>query len=324
MKPEAARSSDAPPAWMTWVLKAAAIYNLAWGTLVVLFPQVPFRWAGMPEPNYPQLWQCIGMIVGVYGIGYWIAAADPRRHWPIVLVGLLGKIFGPIGFLVSALNGSLPWIAGATILTNDLIWWLPFAGILLWVRVEQTTPPADPEFGSFAEALAKSVANTGESLMQISQRQPTLVVFLRHAGCTFCREAAADLASRRQQIEAQGTGIALIHMGTESQGAEFFQPYGLADLPRISDPGRALYRAFDLQRGSLWQILGPTVWWKGFLAGVVRGHGVGKPASDVAQLAGSFLLDRGQIVKAYRHKTSADRTDFSEMAACPVPAPAAR
>jgi hypothetical protein len=75
------------------------------------------------------------MIVGVYGIGYGIAAYDSARHWPIVLVGLLGKIFGPIGFVWAATQGELPWSAGATILTNDLIWWIPFALILrrAWV-----------------------------------------------------------------------------------------------------------------------------------------------------------------------------------------------
>jgi hypothetical protein len=70
------------------------------------------------------------MIVGVYGVGYLIAAGDPIRHWPIVLVGFLGKILGPIGFLSSVARGDLPWSWGVTILTNDLIWWLPFAAIL--------------------------------------------------------------------------------------------------------------------------------------------------------------------------------------------------
>ena len=118
---------------MCIVLRAAAVYNLAWGAVVVLFPLAPFRWAGMDPPNYPELWQCIGMIVGVYGVGYWIAATDPRRHWPIVLVGLLGKIFGPIGFVSAAARGTLPWVAGWTIVTNDLIWWFPFLSILAWV-----------------------------------------------------------------------------------------------------------------------------------------------------------------------------------------------
>ena len=70
------------------------------------------------------------MMVGVYGVGYALAARDPLRYWPIVLVGLLGKILGPLGFLYAALDSRLPWTAGWTILTNDLIWWLPFALML--------------------------------------------------------------------------------------------------------------------------------------------------------------------------------------------------
>jgi hypothetical protein len=115
---------------MAPVLWAAAIYNLAWGGFVVLYPELPFRWAGMPPPNYPEIWQCVGMMVGVFGVAYAIAARDPIRYWPIVLVGLLGKILGPIGFLHTALQGRLPWRAGWTIVTNDLIWWLPFAVML--------------------------------------------------------------------------------------------------------------------------------------------------------------------------------------------------
>lgn len=128
--------TSASPRWMRNVLLLAAFYNLAWGAFVVLFPLLPFQWADLEPPNYPSLWQCIGMIVGVYGIGYGIAALDPVRHWPIVLVGLLGKIFGPIGFVWNAAHGTLPWVAGLTILTNDLAWWIPFGLILLHARRE--------------------------------------------------------------------------------------------------------------------------------------------------------------------------------------------
>ncbi len=125
--------SESKPAerWMSATLWMAAVYNLLWGGFIVLFPTLPFQWIGIEPPNYPAIWQCVGMIVGVYGVGYACAATDPFRHWPIVLVGLLGKIFGPIGFVWAAGKGELPWIAGATILTNDLIWWLPFGLILL-------------------------------------------------------------------------------------------------------------------------------------------------------------------------------------------------
>ncbi len=112
------------------ILKLAAIYNILWGSLVIFFPFLMFDLTGMERPNYPELWQCVGMIVGVYGVGYWIAASDPIRHFPIVLVGFLGKIFGPIGFAEALWSGKFTIGFGVNILFNDLIWWIPFFLIL--------------------------------------------------------------------------------------------------------------------------------------------------------------------------------------------------
>src|SRR5208337_5300118 len=117
--------------WASRWLWAAGIYNLLWGGTTVAFPHLLFDLTGIARVNYPEIWQCVGMIVGVYGIGYLVAASDPRRHWPIVLVGLLGKVFGPIGFAAALLRGTFPPHFGWTILTNDLIWWVPFA-LILW------------------------------------------------------------------------------------------------------------------------------------------------------------------------------------------------
>ena len=122
--------------WMRTVLLAAAAYNVLWGGFVVLFPFTLFRALGMELPNYPQIWQCLGMIVGLYGVGYAASALDPLRHWPVVPVGLLGKVLGPIGFLSAVAEGTLPLSFGLTILTNDLIWWAPFTLILF--RAYQT------------------------------------------------------------------------------------------------------------------------------------------------------------------------------------------
>ena len=117
--------------WMRWSLYAAGVYNIIWGGGAILFPLWVFRATGMEPPNYPEFWQCIGMIVGVYGVGYLIAASDPIRHWPIVFVGFLGKILGPIGFAEALWFEKLPLAFGLNIVTNDLIWWLPFSFILL-------------------------------------------------------------------------------------------------------------------------------------------------------------------------------------------------
>ncbi len=130
---------------MSVVLVIAGVYNLVWGAFVVLFPGSLFRLVGAELPNYLSIWQCVGMIVGVYGVGYLCAARSPLVHWPIVLVGLLGKIFGPIGFVDAALiRGTFPRELWWTILTNDLVWWVPFGLMLIAARRAATGACARP------------------------------------------------------------------------------------------------------------------------------------------------------------------------------------
>ena len=106
---------------------AAALYNFVWGSLNVIFPELFFLLVGMPPPNYPPLWQVVGMFVLVYAPAYWWAARFPARHRHLIVIGLLGKLLGPLGFAWSVANGALPIAFGWTILTNDLIWWPAFA-----------------------------------------------------------------------------------------------------------------------------------------------------------------------------------------------------
>ncbi len=115
---------------MKFTLYSAAVYNFLWGAIAIFFPEKSFAALGMATPLYPQLWQCIGMIVGVYGVGYWLAASNPISQWRIVLVGFIGKILGPLGFIGSLINEDLPMIFGVHIIFNDLIWWVPFFLIL--------------------------------------------------------------------------------------------------------------------------------------------------------------------------------------------------
>ena len=122
--------------WMRWWLLAAGVYNIVWGSVVVVAPDFPFALANMPALAQPgrAIWQCLGMVLAAYGLGYIAASRAPLRHWPIVFVGLFGKVMGPIGFVWSAWQGTIAWKFGATILTNDLLWWIPFGLMLLAAR----------------------------------------------------------------------------------------------------------------------------------------------------------------------------------------------
>ena len=117
-------------AQMSTTLKIAAVYNLVWGAWVVLFPNHFFELVGMEPPLHAMIWQGMGMVIGVYGLGYWWAAQDPLTHWPIVAVGFLGKIFGPMGFVMNYAQGNVPFGFFYTLITNDFIWWVPFFLIL--------------------------------------------------------------------------------------------------------------------------------------------------------------------------------------------------
>lgn len=129
---------------MKIILKLAGLYNIIWGTWVVLFPKHIFLLTNTQLPKYVELWQCVGMIVAVYGVGYWIAADSPLKHWPIILVGFLGKLFGPIGFLVAIQKGVFPLTFGWNIVFNDLIWWVPFGLILYRTFKARTLPASSP------------------------------------------------------------------------------------------------------------------------------------------------------------------------------------
>ena len=126
------------------MLIVAGIYNLLFGIFAIVFPSTMFDWVSMEPPKYLELWQCIGMIVGVYGVGYIIAAFDPVRHWPIVLVGFLGKVFGPIGMAWAVYRGTLPLSFGAANVTNDLIWLVPFALVLKYAFENATKDSGNP------------------------------------------------------------------------------------------------------------------------------------------------------------------------------------
>lgn len=301
--------SQTAPKWTRQVLLAAAVYNLAWGAATILAPMAIFRWTGLQEPLYPQIWQCVGMIVGVYGIGYWIAAGDPFRHWPIVFVGFLGKILGPIGFVGAALSGELPWSWGLTIVTNDLIWWIPFAAVLYLAVRHHADSSASLSGISRKQAMSTIRGHQNASLIELSEDAPTLVVFLRHSGCTFCRETLSDLVEAQHEIKRLGANLAVVHMGQPMDGTLLLQKYGLDEVHHFSDPNCYLYRAFDLTRGRLRQLFGVQVLRRGLVA-LWRGHGLGRLAGDGFRMPGAFVIFDGEVMAAFRAEVVSDRLNY--------------
>ncbi|MBL9090814.1 MAG: hypothetical protein JNL96_06290 [Planctomycetaceae bacterium] len=109
----------------------AGIYNIGWGLFSALRPQWLFRFAGMPDANYPEIFACLGMVVGLYGVIYFEVARRPEQGRLLAGVGLVGKVLGPIGLAPLIWTGQWPPATIVLCLTNDLIWWIPF-GLYLY------------------------------------------------------------------------------------------------------------------------------------------------------------------------------------------------
>jgi hypothetical protein len=246
-----------------------------------------------------------------------LAARDPQRHWVVVLQGALVGLLAPWPCGLAAREGALPLpLAGTLALLG---WALAALCLHLLARAwEAAAEAAAPERKPLRQALEEAITQEGSNLSELSHHSPLLIVFLRHFGCTFCREACRELARLRPGLEARGTRLVLVHMGSEAEAQAFFEGFGLGDVLRVGDRVRWLYRAFGLRRGSLWQLLGPRVWWRGFRAGVIHGHGIGRLEGDALQMPGVFLVHHDEMLRSHVHRDASDRPDYTQLGICPT------
>lgn len=316
---EAGTSRDAPgkpPRFaMPWLI-AAGVYNLLWGTVVIAAPNLFFDMAGMEPMRYPAIWQCVGMIVGVYGVGYLIASSNSRVYWPIVLVGLLGKVLGPIGFAFALADGVFPAKFGWTILFNDLIWWVPFS-MMLWDAMRARGAVRNQDTVTLEDALDRLTDHHGNTLRSLTEKQPTLVTLTRHSGCAFCKEMLSELAGKKPEIQSRGMSIAVVTMSSIEKNTHLASEFGLEGDHWFSDPDRLAYRALELGRGNIWQLFGPSVIWRGMVA-TLRGHRIGTLDGDGFQMPGAFVLYQGRVIHSFRAQSAASQPDYEQMI-CEVP-----
>lgn len=175
-----------------------------------------------------------------------------------------------------------------------------------------------PTITSTAGYLDGMTTNVGNSLEELSYQKPVLLVFLRHFGCTFCREAMSELSKRRAGIEAQGAHLIFVHMSENEIAKRYFNRYDLSGVEHISDPDCKFYTEFGLTKGNFNQLFGLQSFMRGFTAGVIKGHGIGAQLGDGFQMPGVFVLRDGQVKERFIHKLSSDRPDYEQLAKCCV------
>ena len=157
---------------------------------------------------------------------------------------------------------------------------------------------------------SRRVTLPSDSPLQTGAAQsPALVIFLRSFGCTFCREAMADVSRIQTDIRQAGAGIVFVHAESPEVAAPWFAKYGLSAVTTISDPDLAHYKAFGLGRTSPTSMVDPKVWMRG--AACALSHGFGSQSYEMMrQLPGVFIVQGREVLAEYRHSSPADRPNY--------------
>jgi len=161
------------------------------------------------------------------------------------------------------------------------------------------------------EILEAIFTNEGNDLRTITEENTVMLVFLRHFGCVFCREALDDFSKIKTELNDLNIKLVFVHMSEEAYGDQYLKEYGLESEEHISDPDMTLYEYFGLQKGTFRELYGLKVWSRAI--GLKFGMETKKPLGNMRQMPGVFLLKSGEIINSFIHKSAADKPDYLEI-----------
>ena len=82
--------------WMTVLLRFAGVFNLLAGTGMIVFYHEGFKMLGVQKPDLALPVQVMGILVGLFGVGYLLVAANPVENRNILMLGFLSKAISSV------------------------------------------------------------------------------------------------------------------------------------------------------------------------------------------------------------------------------------
>ena len=143
--------------------------------------------------------------------------------------------------------------------------------------------------------------SSGETvpLRALYEKQPLVLVFLRHLGCVFCKEHVAHLRGFADP------NIVFVTLGTQEQ-TEAFRKKMNSPHRFICDPEKKLHAHFNLNPGGLAEFINPHVIGR-VIVSMLHGYLNGLPQGDPKQLPGVFIIQtNGEVTWEHRSRDIAD------------------
>ena len=119
----------------------------------------------------------------------------------------------------------------------------------------------------------------------------------------------------REEFEAAGAKLVLIGQLTPRHAAHFRRKEGL-DVTVLADNDRASYKAAGATKGSVGQLIGPSVVAKGVMTTLKTRKMQTRTIGDPAQLGGSMVIaPDGSVVWSHMSKNAGDNAPPEEILA---------
>lgn len=285
--------------------------------LFILFPQNShtFLFSAVPYLALQTL-QLYGVLLAGLGLGYLLASLNPQNHAAVLLMGLLANLLFAAWLPTVAGQSFGLSLAGPFWVALALGWCAVLTAVLYQMAKARQAPQTLAQ--TYQEPLSKTLnrfrTHKGKNLLQLSNEQPSLVVFLKQFNSALSQETLADIQQQRTAIENRGAQLVLVHLTEEEEAEAEVQRWGLADVHLISDPSGIMYNAFGLERENHKQFYTWQQRLRELLAGLLDQNGQSALKGDVLKVPGVFLISKGEIVRSYRHQYSSERPDYRKLA----------
>lgn len=308
------------PNWIAPLLRIAGILHIFTAAGLIFFSEALLSALQAKIPLIPpsDWWiEVSGLVLLIAGTGYFISSFNPLRNSVSLVLGYMSHFLLAIFLLVQL--GSLSFqsvITAGSILF--MLSWVGF-GIYILYQISNTRNTAQTLTHSYSEPLAKTLSrfrtHRGKNLLQLSNQQPVLLVFLRQFDSPLYRQALADIQRKKDMIEGEGTRLVFVHPKEEEKAKVYFEKAGLQEEHRISDPNGIMYNAFGLEKAAF----APKSIWSFRIQHIAALLPIPAAASFMGsstQMPGIFLINQGEIIKSYRRGQATQKPDYVSLASC--------
>ena len=116
--------------WMRFLLRFVGVYNILAGFSMLVFYHEGFKFLGIPKPQLMLPLQLVGILVGLFGVGYLLVARNPIENRNLLMLGFWSKALGSalgVGYVVL---GKLPPVFLVILFFADIVYLPPFYVIM--------------------------------------------------------------------------------------------------------------------------------------------------------------------------------------------------